>query len=90
MEKTKTEQIKQTVKGQNSQSRVEKSSDIQSDVLSRTPAKANEILPRKEVAELPQKWVLSPTTYIRVVRDAELYHLLTIYYYFSLQIQDNI
>lgn len=56
MEKTKTEQIKQTVKGQNSQSRVEKSSDIQSDVLSRTPAKANEILPRKEVAELPQKY----------------------------------
>lgn len=71
MEQIKSEQIRKTVDAQNFDSTTVKSSDLQSDVLSRTPAKANETLPsrdRREATELPQKWVLymSLTTYFCV------------------------
>ncbi|XP_074376330.1 uncharacterized protein LOC141717946 [Apium graveolens] len=42
MEHIKPEQIEQTVKGENFQNAAEKSGDLKSDILSRTPAKANE------------------------------------------------
>lgn len=61
MEHIKPEQIEQTVKGENPQNAAEKSSDLKSDILSRTPAKENETLPnkhKKNAAELPEKWVL--------------------------------
>lgn len=57
MEQMEPEHI---VEGQNSQWTVENSTDVQSDIYSRTPAKANETLPSKytrEAAELPEKWV---------------------------------
>ncbi|KAK1384125.1 CDT1-like protein a, chloroplastic [Heracleum sosnowskyi] len=59
MEHIKPDQIEQTVKGENYENAAEKSSDLKSDILSRTPAKANETLPnkyRRDAAELPQKY----------------------------------
>ncbi|KAK1356948.1 hypothetical protein POM88_050204 [Heracleum sosnowskyi] len=59
MEHMQPDQIEQTVKGENYQNAAEKSSDFKSDILSRTPAKANETLPnkyRRDATELPQKW----------------------------------
>lgn len=60
MEQMTHEQSEQAVKCINVQPAVEKPSDLESNILSRTPAKANETLPIKyktEAGELPEKWV---------------------------------
>ncbi|KAK1371868.1 hypothetical protein POM88_037960 [Heracleum sosnowskyi] len=59
MEHMQPDQIEQTVKGKNYQNAAKKSSDFKSDILSRTPAKANETLPnkyRRDATGLPQKY----------------------------------
>lgn len=59
MEQMTHEQSEQVVKCINVQPAVEKRSDLESNILSRTPAKANETLPIKhktEAGELPEKY----------------------------------
>ncbi|KAL8123992.1 CDT1-like protein a, chloroplastic [Apium graveolens] len=78
MEHIKPEQIKKTVKGENSQNGAEKSGDLNSDILSRTPAKANETLPnkyRRDATELPEKFKTISDFFDRMTTSLRLLNL---------------